>query len=259
MSDPAERCNDCGLPRREHHHDGAAYGICGQFSEVGHPPSSPGTATPLPCPFCGGKPHLGSRMDEDLSTHNIVEWKSVGCRECDVSFDIPDGYDYGTAIERWNRRAIGVAQAAIESATNAPPKIHYFRPADAQSSQEPVCWIVLAKETDNVRIWWRRKEMAEEWAKTHDAPLIPLYAHPRCADAVLPLYAVPPSPVAGEDRPYCDPMKQAEAFYLAMYGEDGARWNANENKDIWIKAARNYEHRRRDALAIPSTDREAGK
>jgi hypothetical protein len=27
-------CKDCGLPRHEHHHDGKAYGVCGQFSEV---------------------------------------------------------------------------------------------------------------------------------------------------------------------------------------------------------------------------------
>ena len=73
----------------------------------------------------------------------------------------------------------GVAQASMPAQTD-----------------EPVCWIVLAKETDNIRIWWRRKEMAEEWAKTHNAPMIPLYAHPRCAGAVLPLYAAPSSPAA---------------------------------------------------------------
>jgi hypothetical protein len=32
----ADVCKDCGLERREHHLDGAAYGVCGQFSEIGH-------------------------------------------------------------------------------------------------------------------------------------------------------------------------------------------------------------------------------
>jgi hypothetical protein len=44
-------------------------------------------------------------MDEDLSTHNVVEWKVVRCPTCDVvAFEIPDGYDCGTAEEQWNRR-----------------------------------------------------------------------------------------------------------------------------------------------------------
>jgi hypothetical protein len=29
-------CKDCGLARREHHCNGSAYGVCGQFSEVSH-------------------------------------------------------------------------------------------------------------------------------------------------------------------------------------------------------------------------------
>lgn len=50
-------------------------------------------------------------------------------------------------------------------------------------------------------------------------------------------------------RDYCDPMKQAEAFYLAMYEKDGARWEANESKNVWIDKARDYERRRRLAVA----------
>lgn len=63
------------------------------------------TAALLPCPFCGAKPHVYSRMDEDLATHDIVEWKCVRCPECDIEFSIPDGYDCGSAVERWNTRA----------------------------------------------------------------------------------------------------------------------------------------------------------
>jgi hypothetical protein len=63
----------------------------------------------------------------------------------------------------------------------------------AREVLEPVAWIVLSKDEANVRIWWRRNDLAKEWAKTHNAPLIPLYTHPRCTDAVLPLAAPPPS------------------------------------------------------------------
>ena len=58
-----------------------------------------------PCPFCGEPPYTRTRQDEDLSTHDIVDWHFVGCSNCDVSFGIPDGYDCGTAVEQWNTRA----------------------------------------------------------------------------------------------------------------------------------------------------------
>lgn len=65
------------------------------------------TAKPdlLPCPFCGSEPHYSEREDEDIATHNIVKWKSVHCLECDAQQEMPDGYEGGTAVERWNRRA----------------------------------------------------------------------------------------------------------------------------------------------------------
>lgn len=59
---------------------------------------------PLPCPFCGSAADTGTRMDEDLSTHAVVEWRDVGCNNCGISFSMPDGYDE-TAMELWNRRA----------------------------------------------------------------------------------------------------------------------------------------------------------
>jgi Lar family restriction alleviation protein len=58
-----------------------------------------------PCPFCGDDPYTRTIQDEDLSTHNIVDWHFVGCMNCDVSFGIPDGYDCGTAAQQWNTRA----------------------------------------------------------------------------------------------------------------------------------------------------------
>ena len=64
-----------------------------------------------PCPFCGGAPYTSTRQDEDLSTRNIVDWKFVGCSNCDISFGIPDGYDCGTAYEQWNTRATSEADA----------------------------------------------------------------------------------------------------------------------------------------------------
>lgn len=59
-----------------------------------------------PCPFCGEKPHITRRVDEDLWTHNAVEWIGVRCSECGVGFDWPPGADVG-AIEQWNTRAPG--------------------------------------------------------------------------------------------------------------------------------------------------------
>lgn len=57
-----------------------------------------------PCPFCGGEADASIYKDEDLATHNIVDWYRVGCSKCGVFFAIPDGYDGGTAAEQWNKR-----------------------------------------------------------------------------------------------------------------------------------------------------------
>ena len=63
-----------------------------------------------PCPFCGGEAHQSVRIDEDLSTHNQVEWKTVECCNCEISFDWPDGYDCGTSAEQWNHRTTDQAK-----------------------------------------------------------------------------------------------------------------------------------------------------
>lgn len=59
-----------------------------------------------PCPFCGGQPDQTSRMDEDLGTHNQVEWVGVRCNECDIGFEWPIQCEPG-AVKQWNTRADG--------------------------------------------------------------------------------------------------------------------------------------------------------
>lgn len=64
-----------------------------------------------PCPFCGGMPDASSRMDEDIWTHNIVEWKGVHCSECGFGFEWPPGAD-PNAIVQWNTRTPDPESAA---------------------------------------------------------------------------------------------------------------------------------------------------
>lgn len=59
----------------------------------------------LPCPFCGPEPSVSRRQDEDLATHNIVEWVCISCIECGSSHcEWPVTVEPGP-IERWNTRA----------------------------------------------------------------------------------------------------------------------------------------------------------
>ena len=69
-----------------------------------------------PCPFCGEQPHYSERQGEALTTHNIVTWKMVFCRNDCAQVNIPDGYEGGTAVERWNRRAPDPAAAKLAEA-----------------------------------------------------------------------------------------------------------------------------------------------
>ena len=83
-----------------------------------------------PCPFCGGEASASSRMDEDLSTHNQVEWKKVGCDSCEVYFEIPDGYDCGTAAEQWNTRpALKDRDVVLEEAAERAAFVAGYRAA----------------------------------------------------------------------------------------------------------------------------------
>lgn len=88
------------------------------------------TQKPLPCPFCSAAPHVSSRMDEDLATHDQVVWHSVQCVNCGMaSVEIPNGYDGGTATERWNRRATppedSKLREALEAASHALRSYQY--------------------------------------------------------------------------------------------------------------------------------------
>lgn len=63
----------------------------------------------LPCPFCGDKPHKRLYHDEDLWSHDIVEWLEVGCGECGTNFTLPThaievGDSENDPVARWNKR-----------------------------------------------------------------------------------------------------------------------------------------------------------
>lgn len=58
----------------------------------------------LPCPFCGENPDVTRRMDEDIWTHNEVEWVGVHCFTCSIGFEWPPGAD-PDAVQQWNTRA----------------------------------------------------------------------------------------------------------------------------------------------------------
>lgn len=58
-----------------------------------------------PCPFCGGDAHVGTRMDEDIWSHNTVPYTQVACGDCEIGTDWTcEGWE-PTAQEAWNRRA----------------------------------------------------------------------------------------------------------------------------------------------------------
>lgn len=60
----------------------------------------------LLCPFCGSEPSVSRRQDEDLATHNIVEWVCISCIECGSSHcEWPVTVEPGP-IERWNTRTL---------------------------------------------------------------------------------------------------------------------------------------------------------
>lgn len=204
MSDPAERCNDCGLPRREHHHDGAAYGTCGQFSEVGHSPSSPGTLDAL---------------KEYISDWARIIWDATGDQtKVDRVILLADLNGMFDPVKIAG--LTGAAQAAIQPATNAPPKIHYFRPADAQSSPDPT--------------------------NHHNAMLCP-YCNP---DGLK--FAAPPSPVAGEWQPSSPvkPRRPLDDCRPDGYSESDRDF-INNNQEAILEFLERH--------SVSSTNREAGK
>ena len=89
----------------------------------------------LPCPFCGRKPWYREWQAEDLATHDVVTWKSVSCPEDCAQISIPDGYEGGSAVERWNSRtpaqAAGLAAGThVVVPVEATPEIHEAALAD---------------------------------------------------------------------------------------------------------------------------------
>lgn len=144
--------------------------------------SSPDTSELLPCPFCGCDKidvfydHPDS-VGEHLAGHYIHHpvWKtypdSWKCRQ-----NFGGKFDSKEAATRaWNTRATQPTRSS------------------AVTEGDAVAWIALSNDQDKVRIWWRDKERADEWARTHNAPIIPLYAHPLCVDAILPLRSPDPA------------------------------------------------------------------
>ena len=73
----------------------------------------------LPCPFCGGEAAVSTQYDEDIWSHNSVEWTSVRCSGHDydaegtpcaeptVSWPTHATNEQGVtlAVAAWNRRA----------------------------------------------------------------------------------------------------------------------------------------------------------
>jgi hypothetical protein len=63
----------------------------------------------LDCPYCGNQPTVRKFMDEDIWSHNIVEYLEVSCGECCTNFSLPvhaieeDDIDYNPIL-RWNTR-----------------------------------------------------------------------------------------------------------------------------------------------------------
>lgn len=56
------------------------------------------------CPFCGSTPRLAKDMDEDLWSHNIVEWQQVKCTECECEgIRSCEGFEVD-AVTMWNTR-----------------------------------------------------------------------------------------------------------------------------------------------------------
>jgi len=78
----------------------------------------------LPCPFCGGDASTYTRQDEDIWSHNQVEWTTVlcsglgpdyrgaPCAEPMVSWPTHAVDDNGVplAIAAWNRRTLAPAE-----------------------------------------------------------------------------------------------------------------------------------------------------
>lgn len=59
------------------------------------------------CPFCGSQAVIYFWQDEDLWSHNIVEWQKVRCTGCECEGQSScEGFEESeTAVAVWNTRA----------------------------------------------------------------------------------------------------------------------------------------------------------
>jgi hypothetical protein len=76
-----------------------------------------------------------------------------------------------------------------------------------------------------------------------------------CAQAIAEVVRAPAQAV----RSYLDPLEQARIFYLAVYEDEGSRWESNECKDVWVHKARDYERRRRELSPLAESQRSLGR
>lgn len=83
-----------------------------------------------PCPFCGSGGVIYFWQDEDLWSHNIVEWQKVRCTGCECEGQSScEGYEESeTAVAVWNTRA--PQWQPIESAPKDGTRILLFGDGD---------------------------------------------------------------------------------------------------------------------------------
>lgn len=60
----------------------------------------------MPCPFCAAPAMCYAWQDEDLWSHNMVEWQKVRCTncECEGNSSCPGYAEEETAVATWNSR-----------------------------------------------------------------------------------------------------------------------------------------------------------
>jgi hypothetical protein len=99
-----DKCAQCGLVRREHHHDGAAYGICGKFVDKTARPDGDALET------------TSHRVGDELA-----RWSKI---EMALRARFPTLRATGIEIDAWPE-LIAALPASGEAAEGVKPKIEY--------------------------------------------------------------------------------------------------------------------------------------